>query len=364
MEYTVMEQYWIWLSAVEGIGPRRFYQLLSLFGDARDIWENIGDDRLKFLGPKILQSLRAARSERFFYELFARLQNADVRAVTRLSDAYPRRLTRITDPPPTLYMRGRADLNAPRTFAVVGSRRCTRDGERTAREFSEKLTREDVVVISGLAFGVDTAAHTGAVNANGPTIAVLGSGADVIYPQENERLAASILDNGGAIITEYLPGMPPLAANFPARNRIISGMSDGLLIVEGNKRSGAMITVNCALDEGKDVFAVPGSIYSPLSATPNQLIVDGAIPAISPWDILEHYGWAARPSEKKPSDRAPELTDDELKVVSPLREQSLTVSELASLTEFSSQKINSLLTMLELRGIIIRQPGGEYRAYK
>ena len=364
MEYTVMEQYWIWLSAVEGIGPKRFYQLLATFGDARDVWENINDSRLNFLGPKVLQNLRAARSERFFYDLFARLQNAGVRAVTRLSDLYPRRLTRITDPPPTLYVLGDADLNPGRSLAVVGSRRCTRDGERTAREFSEKLTREEVTIISGLALGIDTAAHTGAVNACGPTIAVLGSGADVIYPQENARLAAAILDNGGAIVTEYLPGMPPLAANFPARNRIISGMSDGLLIVEGNKRSGAMITVNFALDEGKDVFAVPGSIYSPLSATPNQLIVDGAIPAISPWEILERFGWAARPSEKPRSERNSDLSEDELKLVSPLREQSLTVSELVNLTEFSSQKINSLLTMLELRGIIVKQPGGEYRAYK
>lgn len=364
MEYTVMEQYWIWLSAVDGIGPKRFYQLLSTFGDARDVWENINDSRLKFLGAKTLENLRAARSERFFYELFAKLQNAGVRAVTRLSDDYPRRLTRITDPPPTLYTRGDADLNPRRAFAIVGSRRCTRDGERTAREFSEALTREDVSVISGLAFGIDTAAHTGAVNAGGPTIAVLGSGADVIYPQENEHLASAILYNGGAIVSEYLPGTPPLAGNFPARNRIISGMSDGLLIVEGNKRSGAMITVNCALDEGKEIFAVPGSIYSPLSATPNQLIVDGAKPAISPWDILEYFRWGARPEAKSTAVRTADLSDDELKVVAPLREQSLTMTELTALTGFSSQKLNSLLTMLELRGIINKQPGGEYRAYK
>lgn len=364
MEYTVMEQYWIWLSSVEGIGPRRFYQIMSLFEDARDVWENINDPRLEVLGPKTLASLRAARNERNFFSIFARLESSGVRAITRVSEGYPHRLNTITDPPATLYVRGDCDLSPERPFAVVGSRRCTRDGERTAREFSEKLTMEGVTVISGLAAGIDSAAHSGAVKADGPTIAVLGSGPDVIYPPENERLAGDILYNGGAIISEYLPGTQPLPGHFPARNRIISGMSEGLLIVEGNKKSGAMITVNYALDEGKPVFAVPGSIYSPLSATPNQLIVDGAIPAISPYDILEHFRWASRPSEKTRSAPLPEMDEDERKVVEPLREQSLTMSELVSITGFSSQKINSLLTILELRGIIVKQPGGEYRAYK
>ena len=364
MEYTVMEQYWIWLSSVEGIGPKRFYRIMSLFEDARDVWENPSDDRLNFLGSKVLASLKAARNEQNFMTLFAKMESAGIRAVTRISEDYPRRLTTITDPPVTLYVRGEADLDPRRSFAIVGSRRCTRDGQRAATEFAEKLAYEDVTVISGLAAGIDTAAHQGAVKASAPTIAVLGSGPDVIYPQENERLASDILYNGGAIISEYLPGTSPLAGHFPARNRIISGMADGLLIVEGNKKSGAMITVGYAQDEGKDIFAVPGSIYSPLSATPNQLIVDGAIPAISPWEILEHFRWAERPSENTRSAPLPDLDEDDLKVVQPLREQSLTLSELTAITGFSSQKLNSLLTILELRGIIVKQPGGEYRAYK
>ena len=364
MDYTVMEQYWIWLSSVEGIGPRKFYQLLTLFGDAREVWDNIGDSRIDEIGPKAAAKLRAARDEYFFFTAFANLENAGIRAVTRLSDDYPGRLTHIVDQPPTLYVRGEGKLNPERAIAIVGSRRCTRDGERAGREFAERLAREDVTIISGLAMGIDTAAHTGAVNAAGPTIAVLGSGADVIYPRENEALAQKILDQGGAIISEYPPGMPPLAANFPMRNRIISGMSDGLLVVEATKRSGAMITVNYALDEGKEVFAVPGSIYSPLSATPNQLIVDGAHPAIDPWDIIEHYRWGDRGQTKTVKAPAPELSEDEYALVKFLYNQSLTISELVALTEFSSQKINSLLTMLELRGIIVRQPGGEYRAYK
>lgn len=364
MEYSVMEQYWIWLSSVEGIGPRRFYQLLSVFKDARDVWENVEDPRMRIVGPKAWANVRAAQDEYYFYQLFANLERKDIRAITRLSADYPPRLARIVDPPPTIFVKGEINLNPDRAIAVVGSRRCTRDGERTAFEFSDQLSREGVTVISGMAMGIDTAAHKGALKADGTTIAVLGSGADVIYPEENERLYNEILDKGGAIVSEYLPGMPPLAQNFPARNRIISGMSDALLMVEGAKRSGAMITVNLALEEGKPVFAVPGSIYAPLSAAPNRLIAEGACPALSAWDIVEYMNWGARPEKDTQSKSAPELSEDETNVVIPLREQSLTVSELVAITGFSSQKIISLLTMLELRGIICKQPGGEYRAYK
>jgi DNA processing protein len=221
-----------------------------------------------------------------------------------------------------------------------------------------------VTVVSGLAYGIDAAAHEGAVKADGATIAVLGSGADIIYPAENERLAAEILDKGGAIVSEYPPGMPPLAANFPARNRIISGMSAGVLLVEGAKKSGAMITVDFALEQGRDVFAVPGSIYSPLSATPNQLIVDGAVPAVSPWDILSFYHWAERPAPGQSERIKVELDGDERAVYGPLAREKMTLTELCETTGFTSGKLLSLLTTLELRGIISKQPGGEYRACK
>lgn len=362
MEYSVLEQYWIWMNSVEGIGPRRFYQILSLFSDARDVWENVNDPKLKFLGEKTLANLKKARNELYFYQLFAKLQNSGVRAITRANDDYPARLTRTVDAPPTIYVKGDAQLDNPRMFAIVGSRRCTRDGLRAAREFAEKLTYEDVTVVSGLAAGIDSAAHSGAVAAGGPTIAVMGCGPDIVYPTENERLYQQILDNGGAIVSEYLPGTAPLSAHFPQRNRIISGMSRGVLIVEGAKKSGAMITVNYALDQGRDVFAVPGSIYSPLSATPNQLIVDGATPAISAWEILEYYKWAERVKDDPMKNDGPELSEEEKTLIAPLREQSLTLSELTELTGFSAQKANSLLTILELRGIIDKQPGGEYRA--
>ena len=363
-----MDQYWIWLSGVEGIGPKRFYQLMSIYEDARAVWDALGASvvprEMGFLGRPVIKALREARDEAYFYRLFDQLDKKGIRAITRLSEDYPADLTGIYDPPPTLYVRGDCPLNGDRMFAVVGSRRSTRDGQRAAREIAEGLARADVTVVSGMARGIDTCAHEGAMAGGGRTVAVLGCGVDVVYPPENGELMARILDSGGAVVSEYAPGTQPLPGHFPQRNRIISGLCQGTLLVEGAQKSGAMITVNCALEQGRDVFAVPGSIYSPLSATPNRMIVDGAIPVISPWEILEHYRWASRPevSDRNPH-REIQLDADEQKLVEPLREQELSFEELTQITGFNAAKLNSHLTMLELRGIIVKVPGGMYRAY-
>lgn len=359
-----MEQYWIWLSSVDGIGPKRFYRLLSQYGDARGVWDNVGDEGMRFLGAKALKSLRAARTEEAFFRLFAAMERCGMRAVTRISAGYPEALNAIHDPPATLYVRGEAPLASERMFAIVGSRRATRDGNRAAREFAAALAREDVCVVSGLARGVDTCAHEGALEGGGATIAVLGSGADIIYPPENEELAARILEKGGAIVSEYAPGTRPSQGTFPARNRIISGLCSGMLLVEGSQTSGAMITANLAAEQGRDVFAVPGSIYAPLSAAPNRLIYDGANPALSAWDILEHYRWASRPAQNARPGRAPELDEEERPLYEALLEQEFSFDELSALSKFPASKLNSLLTSLELRGIIVKAPGGIYRAYQ
>ena len=202
MNLSPMEQYWIWLSSIEGLSLKRFYQLISVYGDARSVWDNAHDDKMKeILPPPALKKLREARSEGYFYALFARLERCGMRAITRLSDDYPELLSRIYDPPATLYVLGECSLVRERSFAIVGSRRCTRDGQRAAREFAEVLAREDVTIISGMANGIDTAAHEGALIAYGRTIALLGCGADVIYPPENEELYHRILDGGGAIVS-------------------------------------------------------------------------------------------------------------------------------------------------------------------
>ena len=365
MNLSAMEQYWVWLSSVEGIGPKRFYHLISVYEDARSVWDNIDDPEMRaILGPHTLKNLRLARNERYFYTLFNRLEKSGMKAVTRLSEDYPAPLANIYDPPSTLYMLGDCDLNSDRMFSVVGSRRSTSEGQKTASDFAEQLCREGVTIVSGMAQGIDSFAHSGALLGMGPTVAVLGCGADVIYPPENAELYHRILDNGGAVISEYMPGIQPSKGSFPARNRIISGLSRGTLLVEGAERSGAMITVSCALEQNRDVFAVPGSIYGRLSIAPNKLIVDGAIPVTSPWHILEYYRWAIRPNaeaEKPRSTIQLEAEDDQ--IVRPLLEQELSFDELANLVDFPVSKLNSHLTMLELRGIIVKVPGGMYRAY-
>lgn len=359
-----MEQYWVWLSSVDGIGPKRFYQLISIYEDARAVWDNVGDADMHFLGSAALRALKEARDEKYFYSLFARLERLHMRPITRISEGYPSLLQNIVDPPPTLYMLGDASLDGERMFSIVGSRHCTRDGRRAASEIAETLARQDVCIVSGMANGIDSAAHEGALLGMGKTIAVLGSGADVIYPPENEALYHRIINNGGAVISEYTPGTKPLGGNFPARNRIISGMSDGLLLVEAAQRSGAMISVRFALDQNRDVFALPGSIYSRQSSAPNQLIMEGANPVLSGWDILEYYRWGSRPhAEGAQPKAAPALDPEDDQIVKPLLDQELSFDELANLVDFPISKLNSHLTMLELRGIIVKVPGGLYRAY-
>ena len=362
--YDAMEQYWIWLASVPGIGSQKFYRLIGIYEDARNVWDNVGDENMRFLGEKTLATLREARSERYFYALFSRLEQLGVEVLTRLSDGYPPLLDSIYDPPAALYVRGNADLAAERTFAIVGSRRASRDGQRAAREIAEELARHDVTVVSGLARGIDTCAHEGALSGRGPTVAVLGCGVDVVYPPENERLMGQIIDSGGAVISEYMPGTQPLAGHFPARNRIISGLSRGTLLVEGAKGSGAMITVDFAGDQGRDVFAVPGGIYSPQSAMPNRLIVEGATPVLSAWEILEYYRWAERPAAV-PAEKVqkPELSEEERRIVEPLKIEEMSFDELAAASGIPPAQLNSHLTILELRGIIVKAPGGLYRAY-
>jgi len=365
MEISAMEQYWVWLSSVEGIGPKRFYQLLSEYGDARTVWDEAkrGSVRADGLGPKTFAKLREACTPAYFYRLFDELERLEITPVTRISENYSELLASVIDSPPTLYVKGNADMRLERPLAIVGTRNPTRDGKRAAEEFAQRLALSGATVVSGMARGVDTHAHVGCLKAKGRTVAVLGCGVDIVYPPENEKLYREIIETGGSIVSEYAPGTTPQAHYFPSRNRIISGLSEGTLLVEGGLHSGGLITANDCIEQGRDLFVIPGSIYSTASAGPNSLLMQGALPVISPWDVPEHYRWAQRPSAQKKE--APiELSDDEKPIVEQLRRQEMTLGELGAETGFPAAKLNSVLTMLELRGIICKVPGGAYRAVK
>ena len=203
------------------------------------------------------------------------------------SKYYPERLKNIYDAPKELYCLGNLELlNYKNNIAMIGSRNCSGYGERAAKDFAYNLAKEDVCIVSGLAKGIDSFSHIGALNAKGKTIAVLGSGLDNIYPKENIKLVEEIINNNGLVISEYPLGTKPLKYHFPARNRIISGLSDSILVVEARKNSGTNITVDFALEQGKDVFVIPGNIYSKTSEGTNFLITEGAIPILSYKDIL------------------------------------------------------------------------------
>lgn len=202
------------------------------------------------------------------------------------SKFYPEKLRNISCPPKELFCLGNMDLLNCKSIAVIGSRVYSSYGERAAKEFAFDLAKEDICIVSGMARGIDSFAHEAALDANGKTIAILGSGLDVIYPRENKQLYESIIRNKGLIISEYPLGTKPCKQNFPARNRIISGLSDGVLVIEARKNSGTNITVDFALEQGKDVFVIPGNIYSKTSDGTNFLIKEGAIPVTDYKDIL------------------------------------------------------------------------------
>ena len=360
MSYTDMEQYWIWLSSVAGIGPKSFYRLLAEYEDPREVWSKAGA-QMTCIAPKTRERLLAARNEQYLYGLFAKLDRLGIRAVTRISDAYPQRLMHIHEVPPVLYIKGAGNLSQEKMIAIVGTRAPTYDGKRAARDIAKGLSEHGVTVVSGLARGTDTCAHKGALEGGTPTVGVIGCGLDVVYPAENDRLYAEMLERGGTIVSEYLPGTQPLSQHFPARNRIISGLCPGVVIVEADERSGAMITARLALEQNRDVFAVPGSIYSKLSAETNRLLVQGAAPALGAWEVLEYYDWAQRGAGTACIPIV-DLTEEEYKVAEPLQSEMLSFDELSEKTKFPPARLNSLLTTLELRGIINKVPGGGYRA--
>ena len=204
------------------------------------------------------------------------------------SKFYPEKLKNISSPPKELFCLGNLELLKCKSIAVIGSRVFSSYGERVAKEFAFNLASEDICIVSGMAKGIDSFAHEAALNANGKTIAVLGSGLDIIYPKENMKLYEDIIKNNGLIISEYPLGTKPSKQNFPARNRIISGLSDGVLVIEARKNSGTNITVDFALDQGKDVFVIPGNIYSKTCDGTNFLIKEGAIPVTDYKDILNY----------------------------------------------------------------------------
>jgi DNA processing protein len=351
--------YWVVLSMATGIGPIRFQRLLEICGGARGAWQ-ASDLELAAAGleRRTADSLRRLRQRTTPHAIALRLQELKIRALTLLDDEYPLRLTQVADPPPVLFVRGRLLPTDTQAVALVGTRRATAYGHAVAERLSRELSAAGVTVVSGLAKGVDTTAHRAAVQAGGRTIAVLGNGLDQVYPPDNTNLARQIVESdAGAVISEFAPGVPPDAVNFPRRNRVISGLSAATVIVEAGERSGALITADFALEQGREVFAVPGSIFSPMSIGPNELIKQGATPITSATDILNVL--SPQSSALSPETLArdvPELSPQEMAVWQVLGGEPRHVDELARTLGAGAAEISAALTMLELHGLA-RQVG-------
>ncbi len=295
----------------------------------------------------------------YFQRILKKLEALNIRLISFWDDDYPTLLREIHDPPALLYLRGK--LPEKECFAIVGSRRATRNGLIATRDLATNLASHDICIVSGLARGVDSAAHRGALDAKGATIAVLGCGIDKIYPPENSKLYLEICENN-AIISEYPPETPPLAGHFPGRNRIISGLSRGVLIVEAAEKSGSLITGDFALEQGRELFAIPGALQNPNSRGTNRLLKEGAQLVTEATDILQVL-WPHRPSvqqQEKYDGFTGQLEGQSLNVFQQLGHEPLHSDEIARQCGLTPMELSAILLDLELRGGIQALPGHFY----
>ena len=352
--------YWVWLSTVPGVGARRFLKLVEAFGSPKAVYDSAKEETglLKNLaGEKAADNIVKSINSALLDKACSTLENPYVRIITLLCPEYPDMLKNIYDPPPVLYAGGRRLDLARGAIAVVGSRRSSDYGRQAAERLSCRLAEAGLAIISGLARGIDTHAHKGALTCdNGYTAAVLGCGIDIVYPPENRRLYERIMERG-TLLSEYPLGTLPSAGNFPARNRIISGMSQGTLVVEAGLKSGALITVDYALEQGRDVYALPGNISSPFSEGTNKLLKEGAKMITSADDILEDFPLLGEKPGRDIKKTNIELDFFQNQVYNALEEGPRGFEELICITGFDPGCLNAVLTVLEIKGIIKQNPG-------
>ncbi len=353
---------WIGLSVVYGVGPTLFYNLVNRFGSPTEVL-NAPGSVLKELGglrPGYLVELSDARRlRRRADKELAELDKIGARAMIRDASEYPERLRNIGQPPPVVYARGRSSLLQMSSVAIVGSRSATSYGRRVSRTIARDLALSRVCVVSGLALGIDAEAHTGALDAEGATIGVLGCGLDVVYPRGNQRLFER-LKEAGLIVSEYPLGTPPEAHRFPARNRIIAGLSRAVVVVEASKKSGSLITVQHGLEEGREIFAVPGQVDSLKSAGTHWLIQQGASLAVSADDIVEQLAidpGCSRARIETRKNPLPKLKPELAALWSMIEPYPQSRESLLQRSGLSAAQFNEALLMLELEGLIGTAPG-------
>lgn len=352
-------RYWLGFNRVPGVGPARMRALLDHFGNVKDAWEAPASELQEVgLDRRTIANLMAAREHMNLDREMERVEENGALIITWEDPRYPRLLQKIENPPPVLYVKGSLQDSDEWALAVVGTRRASSYGREATRRLVMPLARAGLTIVSGLALGIDGEAHEAALDAGGRTIGVLGCGVDIIYPPEHRRLAERIIESG-ALISEYPLGTPPDARNFPPRNRLISGLSRGVLVVEASAGSGALITARIAAEQGRDVFAVPGSILTKRHLGTNMLISDGATPVLSAEDILKELQLEMLP-QKRAARQTIETTETEDKVLACLSDEPRHIDEIGRAVGLPIAQVSGTLTLLELKGMVRHLGGMHY----
>lgn len=350
------QKYWVGFNLVKGIGAARLRGLLDYFGDVQAAWEAPPAAwQAAGLSARIVETLVKVRSGVVLDQLVERIRAQGITILTWDDGAYPAYLKEVDAPPPVLYVRGTVMDQDGWAVGIVGTRRITAYGRQVTEQLAADLALSGVTVVSGLARGVDAVAHQAALSAGGRTLAVLGSGVDRIYPPEHRRLAEEI-SAAGAVISDYPPGTPPEAANFPPRNRIISGLARAVVVIEAGETSGALITAAFAAEQGRAVYAVPGSIFAPQSKGANLLIRQGARPLLDSQDLLggldlAHAGAYRAARAVLPADAT------EARLLGLLSSAPLHVDEIGVQAGLPIDQVSAALVLMELKGMV-RQVGG------
>ena len=363
---TEREAY-IALNMVDGIGPVRVRALLELFESASEIVSASPDlwCEAKGIGPALAQKVHTKLLQADVAEEIRRAKKVGAEIITRADPEYPKALTEIHDPPLALYVKGTLEAGDLHAIAMVGSRRCTHYGTQSADRLAFQLAKQGYTVVSGLARGIDAAAHQGALKGGGRTLAVMGTGIDQVYPTEHVDLSERIIEQG-ALISEFPVGFKPTRQSFPQRNRIVSGLSKALLVVEASRGSGAMMTVDFATEQDRAVMAVPGRIDNPSASGCNDLIKNGAKLIADVDDITEEFEFLLPPKpegREDPEHVKPkvQLTEPEEKIMSHLGREDVAQDELIRATGLSASEVATALLMLEMKRQIKSLPGRSVR---
>lgn len=350
---------WLRLSLLPGLGDASFRRLLLAFGSPQQILGAPYSDLVKIVPPAVARTVCGGGAAEGLETIAGWLDDPANRIVTLADESYPRLLLEIPDPPPLLYVKGNVRfLNRP-ALAVVGSRNATPQGVATTESLARALSEAGLTIVSGLALGIDAAAHRGGLAGAGRSVAVVGTGLDMVYPARNRALAHALAAEG-ALVSELPLGTPALGANFPRRNRLISGLARGCLVVEAAAHSGSLITARLANEQGREVFAVPGSIHSPLSRGCHLLIKQGAKLVENADDILEELGMPVQ-------DAAPQLpassanSEIALRLLEGLGFDPCDIDTLATRCGLSADAVTALLTELEIAGAVTALPGGRFQ---